>query len=263
MNLLDDSMNITKLAIPGSHDSCTFEFENKGFLNPIYYFFGQTQSWNLYDQLISGIRYLDIRVSGDGNIYHGIAKTKSTFSGVFEIITNFLNKYQSEGLIMRVKFERRKCNGLYSQCLRDKVIKIFNKYDDFIYDSGIVPNVGDLRGKIYLITDNFRYKDYLIWDEENFALQDFYDLNGMKKIEIKKKKDLVYEYLYKKTDQLIINHCSGVGQAAMTDIKYVSYKVNEIPYINKNYTGILPIDFPGEELISYIIDINLKLNITE
>ena len=117
--------------------------------------------------------------------------------------------------------------------------------------------------KIYLITDNFRYKDYLIWDEENFALQDFYDLNGMKKIEIKKKKDLVYEYLYKKTDQLIINHCSGVGQTAMSDIKYVSYIVNKEPYINKNYRGIIALDFPGEELITHIINQNLKLNLTK
>lgn len=264
MSLLNDSISITNLAIPGTHNSCSNEFVDKDFLNPIYYFLGQTQSWNINEQIISGIRYLDLRVGGDGNIYHGIAKTKNTFIEVLEIISNFLMKYKSEGFIIRIKFVKKYCkNKKYNICLIYSICKVIDKYQNFIFESKYYPTIGEIRGKMFLIIENFKYKNYMRWNNKTLTLQDYYDLNGLKRFEIEKKKNLVNEYLYKKTDKLIINHCSGVGQTAMSDIKYVSYIVNKEPYINKNYRGIIALDFPGEELITHIINQNLKLNLTK
>ena len=260
MSLLNDSISITNLSIPGTHNSCSNEFVDQKFLNPIYYFLGQTQSWNIKEQLISGIRYLDLRVGGDGNIYHGIAKTKNTFIEVLEIISNFLIKYKSEGFIIRIKFVRKYCkNNKYQKCLMYSIIKVLDKYKNFIVESKFYPTIGQLRGKMFLIIENFKYKNYMRWINKTLTLQDYYDLNGFKRFQIEKKSKLVYEFLYKKSNKLIINHCSAVGQTALSDIKYVSYIVNKIPYINKNYKGIIALDFPGEELITHIINLNLNL----
>ena len=49
---LDDSLLISEISIPGTHDSCA----TYGSYNCL-----KTQSWDLNTQLYAGIRYFDIR----------------------------------------------------------------------------------------------------------------------------------------------------------------------------------------------------------
>ena len=66
MSDLDDNILISNLTIPGSHNTGTYACEKVCIIN-------QCQSWNVKDQLISGMRYLDFRVNDVEplTIYHG------------------------------------------------------------------------------------------------------------------------------------------------------------------------------------------------
>lgn len=66
MSDLDDNMLISNLTIPGSHNTGTYACPSVCIIN-------QCQAWNVKDQLISGIRYLDFRVNDKEplTIYHG------------------------------------------------------------------------------------------------------------------------------------------------------------------------------------------------
>lgn len=262
MSKIPDSTNLTLISIPGSHDSCAYAFEYKyKFLLSFILFNVQTQSWNITQQLYSGLRYFDLRPAGNGDIYHGKYKTKTTLNEVFSDFINFLNKYKTEGLVVRVQFQRRQCkNNNFKKCIQESIYSIFEKYKKYLDNSGYVPTMGTLRGKIFLLVDAFKYKNNIIFFENNSTvLQDYFRLRGFKALEIRKKQNLVKEYLFKnKTNKLIINHCSGIGRRAMSDIKYVSYNVNKIPYLNYNYVGIIAMDFPNYIVIKHIIEQNFN-----
>jgi hypothetical protein len=66
MSDLDDNMSISNLTIPGSHNTGTFACPKVCIIN-------QCQGWNVKDQLLAGLRYLDFRVNDVSplTIYHG------------------------------------------------------------------------------------------------------------------------------------------------------------------------------------------------
>ena len=138
------------------------------------------------------------------------------------------------------------------------IYNIFDKYKDILYNDDIIPNIGKLRGKIYLMLERLEYNNYLIWDKNDvIKLQDYYHFWGIRKYEIEKKKKLVKEYMFnKEKDKLIINHCSAIGRGALTTLRYVAYCVNKVPYDENGFRGIFAFDFPGEDLIKHIIKQN-------
>ena len=54
----------------------------------------------------------------------------------------------------------------------------------------------------------------------------------------------------------IINHCSAAGAYSLVSLKRIAYEVNQVPYNGKEFGGIIPLDFPGEELVTHIIEQN-------
>ena len=261
MSNLKDSVDVRELAVPGTHDSCTFLFLNSPTKLWWYKYMYQCQSWSIEEQLFSGIRYFDLRPAGNGIIYHGEGITSYTMDSIFEIYKNFLNEHPSEGLFVRVQFQLKKCeDDDIEKCKQKAIYRVFDKYNDILYRDSGVPTVGKLRKKIYAIIENLEYKNYLIWEKNDLMeLQDYFKLFGVKKLEIKKKKDLVREYMFNQNkEKLVINHCSGVGRGISTTINYVAFNVNKVPYIAKGFRGIFAIDFPGEKLVNHIINQNKK-----
>lgn len=182
MEHVPDQYPVTHLAIPGTHDSCTYESITREFN------FFQCQSKNIEDQLNGGVRYLDLRGFSDGTfktkifvnrddfdgnkdcqICHGdslLGRYDLTFRNVFDTVVEFLKENQSETVLIQIKRD----GGSIEQI--QKVMKsICEDYNDWIEDglywgaeqkevlidkksvtkiSGI-PRLGDIRGKILLI----------------------------------------------------------------------------------------------------------------
>uniref|UniRef100_A0A1J3HQ39 1-phosphatidylinositol phosphodiesterase n=2 Tax=Noccaea caerulescens TaxID=107243 RepID=A0A1J3HQ39_NOCCA len=57
MNRLPNNLIVSQASIPGTHDSGTFDCSWYQACDS-----SQCQSWNIYNQLRAGIRYLDLRI---------------------------------------------------------------------------------------------------------------------------------------------------------------------------------------------------------
>ena len=262
MGYLKDSIDIRQLSIPGTHDSAASKL-----ICPFYKlwwanFMCQCQSWPIEDQLLSGIRYFDLRPSGNGKIYHGAHPTNYDLREVFHIFKNFLINHPSEGLIVRIQFQFKNCGKNVEESKNFSIYKVLDEFNEFLYKNNDVPTIGKLRKKIYVILEYLEYYNLLIWDKNDLIeLQDYFRLFGVRKFEIDKKKDLVRKYMFNNNkNKLIINHCSAVGRGALTTLKYVAYSVNEVPFLEEKFRGIFAFDFPGEELINHVINQNKFLN---
>ncbi len=256
---IKDETDIRDLSIPGTHDSATSKFE--GCCQCWINFMSQVQSWSIEDQLISGIRYFDLRPAGDGFVYHGAHKTIYTFDGTFNIFKQFLNEHKKEFLIVRVYFQEKNYGNDIEECKKNVIYSVFDKMNDLIYNDDNYDNfnVGKVRGKIILILQKLSYQNCLIWDEESdfFQIQDYYNFFGTRGAEIEKKKTLVKKYMFSQENKkLIINHCSAIGRGVLTTLRFVAYSINQMPFEEKGYKGIFAFDFPGEGLIQHVIEQN-------
>ena len=92
MSYLDDSYHVSHIAIPGSHDAGT-----KGMV-----WLGETQCYTVKEQLLSGVRYFDLRVNnkdGEYVIFHSIINGVD-FLPILEDIRDFIIENPSEVLLL-------------------------------------------------------------------------------------------------------------------------------------------------------------------
>lgn len=117
MKYISDEATLNSIAMPGSHNSAT---KNVGD-SPIGNALGQNQNSSVYEQLLAGVRYLDLRVSL-GSVYD--ENGEETQSGVPKICHNLLNLgYTLEEVLTDVK--------RFSDEHTDEIIIIdFQKVDD-------------------------------------------------------------------------------------------------------------------------------------
>lgn len=245
MKKLRDDINIRNLAIPGTHDSCAFDFTSKPLIVDS---FGYTQVWNLDEQLYAGIRYFDIRVRSNGWVYHGIRGTTSSFVSVMETFVSFLIAHPHEGLIMRLQ-----CNPLddVEACMTNDVLSVLDKYKSKLLLTTQVPFVKDIRGKVFLIVENLRYDNAFKWKGGQMALQDYFS-----DITVEDKRKKVKEYIElskRRKDLFIVNHCSATYYGITKYNVEYAINVNSVVYNETGFSGVFPMDFPGEEVVTHII----------
>ena len=251
MKNINDELNIKDIAIPGTHNSATVSIEYVKFINFFINWNIKTQSWNILEQLLSGIRYFDMRPGKNGIIYHGKFKTNVTFEYIINVFSNFLNENPSEGIIMRIQFQSMNSKNA-------KVIfPVFEKYSKYFMFSNNIPLMKNIRKKIFVITERFSYKNSLdIWDEKIF-MQDYFKLIGFRPLVIKKKKRVAKECLEMiNSEKLLLNHFSAIGWRIFSTTKYIAFRINEILYKADNYKGIVIMDYPSEYIIKKVIEQN-------
>jgi len=97
----DQYKPLTALTIPGTHDTCTSTF-GPGDMS-------RCQEMTLQDQLLQGIRFIDIRLVTDGSdfqIKHGSGNTGLMFKAdVLDVCKEFLQDHPSETIVMSLKNE--------------------------------------------------------------------------------------------------------------------------------------------------------------
>jgi len=161
MKGLDDSLFLSEINIPGTHDAAT-EYCEVGILS-------KCQAKEIKDQLKSGYRYLDIRLGIDNvcgeNVFklmHGSATCKtgaSIFAStlyldeVLEQCYEFLVANPSETVIFAIKYERGDISVAEFEKMLDGYI---SGHEDFWYLSNEMPTLQEARGKLILAR---RYED--------------------------------------------------------------------------------------------------------
>lgn len=173
MSRLPDDRLLVDISMPGTHD--TMAFSRHLFGGDIT----RTQTMSLEQQLQSGIRYLDIRVSYDNGIfycYHGDVWLGYTFDDVLQTVQTYLQNHPSETILMRFKQE-------HSHVSDPEMWQLFTQYDErypnLIWDRWKAatenPQLADVRGKVVILADVFNLPKGIVY--KNLPKQDNYHLN--------------------------------------------------------------------------------------
>lgn len=143
MSSIDDSVYLSSLTIPGTHDSAAY-----GSSWP----FVSTQTLSIDEQLASGIRYFDLRcglVSDELQMVHGQALLNRTLVSVLDSMYTFLTARPSEALIVQIKQDRLPTNDS-TMSFADALWSLVRSRLELWLVSHTTPTLGRARGRIQL-----------------------------------------------------------------------------------------------------------------
>ena len=254
MRWLDPQVRVRDISIPGTHDSGAMY----GITN-----FSINQSMTIPQQLSAGIRYLDIRLRHINNVFaihHGEVYQQKMFGSVMADVTRFLDENPSEFVFMRVKEEYQPEGNTRSF---EETFESYRKsYEKYIWrPTEQNPKLSDVKGKIVFIQD-FASNIYspVGLEYRSFDVQDDWSLSYLTAVgkKVKLVKDTLEAARNKKTN--VINNLAVSAPPATPELLAVSINPRVYDYLvsgpAQRYTGILPMDFPADNLIGFLINSN-------
>ena len=261
MSMISDDTSICDLLIPGTHDTMTATCDQR------YY---KTQNLSLDEQLQCGVRFFDMRIRREMIAAHREWHSNITMNEIMSTLKDFLEKYPSEVIIMRVQNanELKDDYPEYGIALKNELVKfmpLFYKWDS---RATIFPNLGLVRGKIIALECSpIEYKFYefdnKIWaqtwhDNKFIDLQDLWDGPSIED----KKQAIKNNFTAKISNILFLNHISATnGDLGYPDSyanilnSYFLSLCNETEYKN----GVQIMDFIDEKLSKQCVDSNFQL----
>ncbi|KUF19010.1 phosphatidylinositol-specific phospholipase C domain-containing protein [Streptomyces silvensis] len=170
MDRVPDDTDIRRMSIPGTHETCArFAGSSAGF--------AQCQNQTLDWQLRAGVRYVDIRCRNYDDyftIHHGYVYQEMVFGKVLEICTDFLGKYPSETILMRVQQEHSEDNDRFKRIFKDYLDK--KGWRSYFHISDSFPTLRTARRKIVLMSGWPWVGEGLVFSSDaQFSNQDLYD----------------------------------------------------------------------------------------
>lgn len=148
MSNLPNNIKISRLTIPGTHDTCTYTLSPSYVLTPIT----KCQDRTLEDQSYSGIRFIDIRcrhINNEFAIHHGRVYLNLNFDKVRDVCIDFLKRNPSECIVMSVKHEYDDGEGI-TRSYEATFDSYLQGSQELWYFGDTIPRLGDVRGKIVL-----------------------------------------------------------------------------------------------------------------
>jgi len=139
MSKIPDDTNLCALSIPGTHDSGT------GVLGSGV---AKCQNYNIDRQLVDGIRFFDIRIDDGLDIVHGPTDTNQDLDDILTMFNNFLEKHTDEVILMSIKNESDGATSDFYDYMKDHIDKTTGGGTGRIVTTDVIPNLGDVRGKI-------------------------------------------------------------------------------------------------------------------
>jgi len=271
MSGLQDNISISKISIPGTHDS------GARVDAPVVSGTAKTQDLSIAEQLNAGVRFLDIRCRHIDNafaIHHGSIYQNMNFDDVLNACYAFLQSNPSETIIMSVKEEYDASNTTrsFEQTFDSYVQKNPSKWDL----GANIPTLSAVRGKIKLLRrfssgttkgiNASPWADNTTFDINNsgvqLKVQDYYKVtnnddkwNGISSLLNEAKNDT--------NGKLFVNFTSGYkpGIFGIPSIPTVSNNIN--PRLKTFFQtntqgsyGVMPIDFVNAELSELIVKTN-------
>ncbi len=286
MRQLPDTMDISQINIPGTHDSCAFKVQF-----PVV---SKCQNITISKQLNSGIRFLDIRVEKHGEklkLVHDIAdckklentKEKLYLEDVIKDCKRFLSENPTETILLSYKRD----DGANQEETFDVFYENYLKNDAVWYTENRIPNLNEVRGKIVLLNrdnidkNNKKYTDFntginlstWVYQKENvekiyevseilnhdgtptektFTVQDLYGLTPQKKWSF-----AVSSFIKNppKTDDVLITFfsCGSLFYNPKRSAKYINKKLSKATLEKGKKYGWIIMDYPTEKFIKEII----------
>ncbi|NMC62244.1 MAG: phosphatidylinositol-specific phospholipase C domain-containing protein, partial [SAR324 cluster bacterium] len=144
---VSDSAFVADLSIPGTHYTATFNTSNQ-------FAKCQSDSMNFINQLQWGVRAFDLRLSENMNFFHGNYFMHASLNNFLADVTGFLAAHPSEFVIAFVSNEN--CDSDKGASFNQNFQSLVANYYKYILIDKDIQNyrVGDLRGKIVIITRN-------------------------------------------------------------------------------------------------------------
>lgn len=139
-----DSLLISQMTIPGTHDSASL-FDGPSFG------FAKTQDLGLDDQLKLGVRFFDIRLNENLDVFHGPIDQHLKFSDVIDICTSFLQNNPSETILMSINASNIGKNIKNPDPFAQAVYNATNAGTGPWAVGEQIPTLGAVRGKILLL----------------------------------------------------------------------------------------------------------------
>jgi 1-phosphatidylinositol phosphodiesterase len=266
MKDLDDSTPINSLSIPGTHDS--------GAIYSIADLSGKCQTLNIKEQLLAGVRFLDIRLQLKDDklrVVHSFVDQNTLFADTLLDIATFLRENPSEFLIVSIKKDADDHNSVKD--FAPLLEQMLYEYGDVLNTTRELPNtVGQARGKMHILS---RYSGSSLgvecvggwYDDTSFALGDIYvqdnynvDSANTKTSDVEATLDTAASMQY----SLTLNYTSCYLASGFPPI-YAgtpAYTIN--PYLKNKLssgnapTGVMVCDFITSELCEIIIRRNFK-----
>ncbi|VEU73338.1 1-phosphatidylinositol phosphodiesterase precursor (plasmid) [Mycoplasmopsis gallopavonis] len=272
MKYVDGQKRLGDLSIPGTHDSAMFSGWGAKW------FFGQawakTQSRNFQNQLKSGIRFFDLRISTDMWIYHGNVGSNYDLKKVLKEFVTFLKAHPNEVILIRYKDENsdpKKMSSRDALEWKKEIVKTFENPEirDYIYknssqDSFENPTLDSVRGKIFVLDNmhkniwknNFSYG--AAWWSVLIDVQDEWNTTEQVKMQ-KIKETLNLSNNENNGNHLIINFTSRSKDNSKPYETHKEINKQTMAYLKANNilrTGVLIFDFPGDALLKRIVQTN-------
>ena len=279
MEGMPDTMKVCRVSIPGTHDSGT-----SGVRFPMKHY-ARTQTMDLSEQWDAGIRFFDLRPKLEGGelkIYHGPANCHLTLEEALLIFKQKLEQDPTEFCIVMTNIAEG------GQAAVDQTMELIRKVipAGMLADFKADMTVADIRGRFLFIHRNAPSAgmDYpgvvtrgwpgnglsrqarlvssagesaVLWAQDYFTSG-----SNDKDAYLNHKWDQVYRLIapFHDTESGIwcINHASGyTGTGVSTNIRRNSDTTNArlLEYLKDHHepVGIIPMDFPSQELIDAII----------
>lgn len=280
MASLPDTVPVCRLSIPGTHDSGT-----SGVRFPMRHY-ARTQTMDLSEQWDAGIRFFDLRPKLEGGklkIYHGPANCHLGFDEALLIIKRKIEAYPTEFCVVMTN----SAGG--GQTAVDMTMDIINSVipSHMLASFSGDMTLADMRGRVLLIHRNLpskgrdypgtvvrgwpgngsSYQSRMVSSTGNSAglwSQDFFTDGGRGNY-LDSKWDMVTGMVraFESAPEGVwcINHLSGyMGSGISTNINRNARVTNArlLEYLgnHKKPVGIVPMDFPQQELIDAIIFLN-------
>ncbi|RWU26663.1 phospholipase [Pseudomonas alkylphenolica] len=216
MKSIRDDVQLSELALPGTHDSATFDVS----LFPIVDDIVVTQTLNFDEQLRYGIRVLDLRIRRTSDVFalhHGPVFLDKMFGSALRSIERFLKANPSETVLFRIK-EEHTANSNVTVSLADVFDHYMKQFSStYLKAPRNTVTLGEARGKFVVLSNISNLNPYGL-NYSNFDIQDDFTL--------KTNWDLHEKYL-KIRRQL---HRAAAGDKNMFYVNYLSGSFGSFPY---------------------------------
>src|SRR6266404_2232831 len=160
MGALRNDLRLSDLTIPGTHESMSLHGTD----------YSKNQTMDLWSQLVSGVRVLDIRCAiveianpteppgAFFNLYHGSIYQKANFDEVLRTVLVFLRQNPGETVLMRVKQERTNDPPRFEDVFRRRYWNKDEYNKHFWKWTSENPTLSEMRGKIVVLQDFARWQ---------------------------------------------------------------------------------------------------------
>lgn len=169
MNDIRDDAMLSEMAIPGTHDSGTYDKHIESVI---------TQTLNFKKQLEYGIRVFDIRIRHTSDrfaLHHGSVFLNVMFGDFLNDVDNFLTNNPSETILFRIK-EEHTANSNNTRSLKDTLDYYLSSHSDkYLKTTNKGLKLGEARGKFIILSNVSDFNTYGL-NYSTFNIQDKYNL---------------------------------------------------------------------------------------